>query len=50
MHFTYEIEDSQGKIIFAYDVYISRNMQVKNFHIWKTIFLCEMACEIFIRV
>ena len=45
---TYEIFISHMKINFTYEIFIS-NMELKYFHIWCTLFTCEMTYDIFDR-
>ena len=42
MHFTYEMEHSHTKFYFTYGI--------ETINIWNIIFICEIACEMFVRV
>ena len=46
--FINKIEDSLMKINFAHEILIQL-IELKLFHIWNTVFICEMTCEIFLR-
>ena len=49
MRFTNETGDSSVKIHFTYEIFISR-IELKHIHKLKTLFICDMACEIFVMV